>query len=155
MKDATERGRNSLWRPEYIEEARKLRLLGCTEKEIAEQFDISQRTLANWKEKYSEFNEVIVNYKRIASSNVVNALYKRAIGYDYEEEQAIKIKIDRDMEEVQIVKVKRHAPPDIMACMYYLNNRESAHWRRNPEDNGGSDKPISDQLAELSDRLPG
>jgi hypothetical protein len=48
-------GRPNKFKPEYIEQARKLCQLGHTDPELAEFFEVHLQTINNWKAKYSEF----------------------------------------------------------------------------------------------------
>jgi hypothetical protein len=158
MTDAKRKGgRQSLWRPEYVEHCRKMALLGWTDKQQAEHLGVSDRTFANWKNEFPELVEVLRN-KDIPDANVVNALYESAIGAEWEEEQAIKVKVSQHVERVEIVKVKRKAPPNALAGMYWLNNRRKLEWSRVPENRGGGDddKPedLATALSKLADKLP-
>lgn len=49
----------------YAEQARKLCLLGCTDAELADFFEVSEATINNWKLEYPEFLESI---KRVRQS---------------------------------------------------------------------------------------
>lgn len=106
----------------------------ATDEEIAEAFGISKRTLEYWKKNYPSFDEALLNGKEAADSRVMKKLYERAVGYDYEETDIIQ-ELDRNgnPKPAMIKKRKRHAPPDVMAQMYWLNNRMPAYYRRNTD----------------------
>jgi hypothetical protein len=156
MTDAKrKRGRQPLWRPEYVEHCRKMALLGWTDKQQAEHLCVSDRTFSNWKNDYPELLEAL-RAKDIPDANVLNALYESAIGAEWVEEQAIKVKVSQHVEKVEIVKVRRKNPPNALSCMYWLNNRRKLDWSRVPENRGGegAQKDIAEALAELADKLP-
>ena len=48
-------GRPSKFKPEYIEQARKLALLGTTDREVAEFFEVDERTVYRWQHDHPEF----------------------------------------------------------------------------------------------------
>lgn len=107
----------------------KLACLGCTNAEIAEQFAISEALLAVWFKDHPELLESIHAGRVPADSAVADALRKRALGFEWEEEVATKVKVDKDREEVVITKVKRAVPPDTNAASLWLRNRKSANWQ--------------------------
>lgn len=124
------RGRPSLYDPAtHPELARKLAVLGCIDAEIAEQFMIDTDTLAEWKRKHPEFSEAIREGGKKANAAVADALRQRAMGFEWEEEVATKVKVDKDREEVVITKVRRIVPPDTNAASLFLRNREPKQWR--------------------------
>lgn len=78
-------GRSSLFKEEYAEQAYKLCLLGSTDKEIAGFFNISERTLNNWKIQHEVFLQSLKKGKLIADANVAERLYTSSIGYTFQE----------------------------------------------------------------------
>lgn len=122
-------GRPTDYRTEYNEQAYKLCLLGHTDKELAAYFEVCESTIDNWKSTYPEFLGAIKKGKEIADAEIAASLHDRATGYDYTEEQAVKVKVGEFQEEVQIVKVAKHAPPDPTSMIFWLKNRRSQNWR--------------------------
>jgi hypothetical protein len=60
------RGRPSLYREEYAEQARKLCLLGATDQELADFFEIDVRTIYDWKRTKPDFSQAIMRGKILA-----------------------------------------------------------------------------------------
>ena len=58
---------------------------GLFDCQIAEKMGISKQTFYDWLKKYPEFTDAIKKGKEIADKEIVNALYKRALGYSYKE----------------------------------------------------------------------
>ena len=56
---------------------------GLTDEQIAHNCGITAKTLYEWKKKFSKFCEALKNGKEVADIQVENALYKRAVGYQY------------------------------------------------------------------------
>ena len=130
-------GRPTDYKDEYAEHARKLCLLGATDKEMAAFFDIAESTLYLWKKDIPEFSEAIKEGKEIADMEVAAGLNKRARGFEYIEEQAIKVKEVEyengkkvsEIERVEIVPITRIEPPESRAASFWLKNRKSRVWR--------------------------
>lgn len=58
---------------------------GLTDEQIAENIGIHTATIYDWKKRYSEFADALKKGKDVADREVENALYKRALGYEYVE----------------------------------------------------------------------
>ena len=58
---------------------------GLTDEQIAENMGISCSTLYDWKNKYSDISESLKRGKEVVDVLVENALFKRALGYEYKE----------------------------------------------------------------------
>ena len=115
-------GRPSLYQPKFAEQAFKLCLLGATDKEMADFFEVDVSTINKWKLDHPEFSESIRAGKMDADANVAKSLYKRAIGYEHED---------------------KHYPPDTTAITFWLKNRSPARWREKSEISGPDGGPIS------------
>lgn len=126
-------GRPTVYKPEYIEQANKLCLLGATDVELADFFDVTVTTLNRWKHTYPEFCASIKNGKEILDERVERTLYQKATGYDYKEQEAFRLKVEKDKEEVKVVDVIKHSPADTVACKFWLINRRKDTWREKSE----------------------
>ena len=112
------------YRNEYAEQARKLCLLGYTDKQLADFFGVNERTINRWKSDYPEFCQSIKKGKEFADGEVVESLYKRAIGIEYEE---VELKTDGQNKSKRVVK--KLIPPDTTAQIFWLKNRQPKSWR--------------------------
>lgn len=138
-------GRPSKYKPEYAEQARKLCLLGATDAEMADFFDVDERTINNWKEEFPEFFQSIKKGKLLADANVADRLYQRAMGYEAPD-------VDIRVVEGQIIEtpLTKYYPPDTPAAIFWLKNRQRAKWRDKVENevsgslNMNIDRPLSD-----------
>ena len=139
------RGHPTDYRPEYVEQARKLCLLGATDMEVADFFEIAVRTLYRWKNEYPEFCQALTNAKEIADDRVERSLYQRAIGYTFDA-----VKIMAVAGEVQKVAYREHVPPDPTSMIFWLKNRRKAAWRDRHEHEVGNvgdfDRMSDDEL---------
>jgi hypothetical protein len=131
------RGRPSSFKPEYTEQVEKLCKLGTTDRDLCLFFNVSPQTVENWKKTYPEFFLALMKGKQEADANVAEAMYKNATGYDYYEEQAVKLretsyvdgKVSNVREYVDVVMVKRHQPADTTAQIFWSKNRRPDLWR--------------------------
>ena len=143
-------GRPSSYKDEYADQARKLCLLGATDKEMADFFGVSVSTVDNWKKDIPEFLGALKEGKVLADVDVANSLYQRATGYEWIEEQAIKIKVSQYEEKVEVVEVRKSVPPDTTAGIFWLKNRRKADWRDKQEhgftDDEGNDRSFTVNL---------
>jgi hypothetical protein len=120
------RGRPTTFKPEYIAQAKKLCALGHTDREVAEFFDVSLRTFGYWKARNAELLHALKVGRRTADERVARSLYQKACGYSYD---AVKIFMPAGAKEPVYVPYVEHVPPDVTACIYWLKNRDPAHWR--------------------------
>jgi hypothetical protein len=118
--------RPSSFKEEYCEQAYKLCLLGATDAELSDFFHIDAATLNRWKQRYPEFCESLKRGKDVADATVADSLYKRATGYSH---PAVKIFADVKTGAEQVVEYTEHYPPDTVACIFWLKNRQRKHWR--------------------------
>ena len=100
--------------------------LGATDKDLAEAFGVSEQTINTWKHKYPKFLESLKTNKTEADMAVVASLFKRAIGFDYEEEE---ITYNKDEEITRRKVVKKKVLPDVTAQIYWTKNRLPEYFR--------------------------
>lgn len=94
---------------------------GLTDEQIAKNMGISCSTLYDWKNKYSDISESLKRGKEVVDVLVENALFKRALGYEYKEvtkEYGVTTKV-----------VTKHMAPDTTAQIFWLKNRRPDLWR--------------------------
>jgi hypothetical protein len=121
-------GRPTDYKEEYDGQARKLCLLGATDKEMGDFFEVSEQTINAWKTAHPTFLESIKEGKDRADSNVADRLYQRAMGFEHDSEE-IKVVLNQ----VERVKTRKIYPPDTIAAIYWLKNRQKDKWRDKTE----------------------
>ena len=121
-------GRPSSYKPEFAEQAYKLCLLGATDKDLADFFDVVESTINLWKLDQPGFSESLKKGKQIADASVAERLYQRALGYQAPD-------LDIKMYEGNIIETPytRHYPPDSTAAIFWLKNRQPKSWRDRQE----------------------
>lgn len=116
--------RPTKFKPEFVEQARKLAELGATDREAAEFFEVDERTLYRWKHEHAEFCQSLRVGKETADARVEQSLYRRALGYSHDE-----VHITAYEGAVTMTPIIKHYAPDTTAAIFWLKNRKPAEWR--------------------------
>lgn len=117
-------GRPSKYKPEYDEQARKLCLLGSTDVELADFFEVNEDTIHEWKKVHTSFSESIKKGKAQADANVADRLYQRAMGFEHPD-----VHVSNYQGEVTLTPVTKVYAPDPTAAIFWLKNRQRNKWR--------------------------
>jgi hypothetical protein len=118
-------GRPSEFRPEYVEQAYRLSLLGATDKEMAAFFDVTEPTFNAWKQEHPEFLSSLCDGKMTADAKVAESLYRRATGYTAK--KVVTANIQGMITDIK--EVNEYVGPDVAAASLWLRNRQPAKWR--------------------------
>jgi hypothetical protein len=127
------------YRPEYIEQAKKLCRLGATDKEIADFFGCSVSTLGAWRAANPELDETMRTGKLLPDLQVADRLFQRTQGYSYEE---TKVSQDAKGNVTKSETVTKHLAPDVTAMIFWLKNRRPDLWRQAIEVTGKDGAPL-------------
>ena len=119
----TSPGRPTLYKPGYAEEAHGHCLLGATNADLADVFEVAPRTIDNWIANIPEFAKAVREGRTVADARVARSLYERAVGYQHTVEQTV---LHRGEERKLTNTV--HYPPDTGACIFWLRNRRRDLW---------------------------
>lgn len=127
---------------------------GATDEELEDMFMLEPGTIADWRKRYPRFQQALDEGRSKPDADVLFGLYRNAVGYEYEEEQAVGGKT------IGVVTVKRHARPSVDAQKYWLAQRKRDDWRpvaRNEMSgpNGGPIGVKSETKSELIEALLG
>lgn len=111
------------YRPEMCKQARRLCLLGATDKELADFFEVGETNLKEWYTRHPEFGVAVRKGKIAADANVASSLYRNALR------------------------------GNVMAQMYWLNNRRRLQWRQRQdvEVTGANGGPVKVAVSEMTD----
>lgn len=140
-------GRPTKYKIEYNEQAYKLCLLGHTDEELAEFFEVHVSTIHQWKLDYPDFSDSIKRGKDVADAEVSKSLYHRALGYSHPD-----VDIKAVNGEIVETPVMKHYPPDATSAIFWLKNRQPKKWRDKQvmEHEGGLEiKPV--KISDLFD----
>lgn len=151
-------GRPTLFRAEYVEQIRKLCLLGSTNADMADFFGVALPTFEKWIKAHAEVREAMRLGKMLANGEVALSLYKRATGYSHPETDIRVVK-----GEIVKTEIIKHYAPDTTACIFFLKNRDKANWRDRQEvDHSGhmnytqmTPDELDREIARLAERTKG
>jgi len=128
-------GRGGLFQDRYISEGRKLALLGMTVKQMADFWKVKERTVTLWLKKKPKFRKAVDQGRWMADMNVVDSMYKRAIGFHYNEIEVttkeLTPKEGAKYKEIKNIKtVRKLQIPDVGAGKWWLScrQRENGIW---------------------------
>lgn len=96
---------------------------GATDEEIAVALGVAVSTFSDYKNKYSELSEALRAGRQTVVLNVKAALYKKAIGFEYEEKRGVK----KGDKVVSTEIYKRYSPPDTTAAAMLLRNYDDEY----------------------------
>ena len=124
-------GRPTKYQDDYPEQARKLCLLGSTNAQLAEFFEVDVSTIDKWIAEKPEFSGSIKEGREVADAEIANSLYHRGKGYSH---KAVKIFLHKG--KPVIVDYIEHYPPDTAAAFIWLKNRRRLDWKDRHSDDG-------------------
>ena len=139
---------------------------GLIKEQIAQNMGIGRQTLYEWETKYKDIADAVKKGKEVVDREVENALYKSALGYDYEEitKEPLYNSVTGDpiIDEngkhlIAITKiVRKHILPSNTAQIYWLKCRKPAEWREKKEQGDQKDtedlKPLAELLGKDNDK---
>lgn len=109
----------------YLDRIPKWRRNGMTEAQIAKKLGIAMSSFSLYKLKHSEFSETLKNSKEELIENLEDSLFRRAMGYSYEE-----TKIEKESDgRTKITKTTKELPPDVGALIFALKNLVPGKWK--------------------------
>jgi len=111
---------------------------GLTDKQMAGELGITEKTLNNWKNAHEEFLLSLKRGKEEPDSKVEDALYQRALGYSHPED-----KIFNQNGVPLVVPTIKHYPPDPTAIIFWLKNRRPDKWRDKQEIEHSGDMSVN------------
>lgn len=96
---------------------------GYTDKEMCAMLGISHTVWYEWKNNYPEFADAIKKGKDTANGEMLAAAFAQTTGFYYKETVPMKVKVDRDTEEIVMVEVEKFLPPNPTMSIFMLKNR--------------------------------
>lgn len=138
-------GRPTKYQPAYAEQARRLSLLGMTDKEMGDFFGVAEQTINNWKRTQPGFFESIKAGKVGADVDVADSLYRAALGGG----TVTELKEETDAKgNIVTKKTVKELPASVTAMIFFLKNRQPKKWRDKVEI---EDATPADTMAETAD----
>lgn len=141
-------GRPTLYKEDYAKQAEKLALLGATDQEMADFFEVDVRTIYRWKHDHDAFCQALKAGKDVADERVERSLYQKAIGYEQDE---VKIFMPGGASEPVYAPFRAKIAPDTTAAIFWLKNRRSKDWRDKTEQELSGQVTVSKVVREFVD----
>ena len=106
----------------FLEQIKDLKAHGATERQIANELNISYASFNNYKEKHKELKDVLLDANEKLVSDIKGTLYRRATGYFINEEKKTIINDSNgNMKEKKEV-TQKYITPDVGAAVILLKN---------------------------------
>lgn len=102
---------------------------GLTDEQISHNMGCNIRTFYVWKKNHPQIDAALRTGKEVVDIQVENALFKRAIGYDYEEVKTIIETMPDGEKRQRAERTRKHVPGDTGAQIFWLKNRKQTVWR--------------------------
>lgn len=93
---------------------------GLIDEQIASNIGVSYSTFREWKKRFPALSAVLKKSKDVVDRQVENALFKSAIGFEYEEETVTNAG--------DVVTVRKYSKPNTTAQIFWLKNRKRNQW---------------------------
>jgi hypothetical protein len=113
----------SKWNEVFMLQATQLAKLGLTDAQIAVVWGISLDTLDVWKNNKQGLYYALQQGRTIALGEVVEGLFRAAVGYEYEEDA-----ITSYQGEITVTRVKKYKGPNPWAAAKILAVRDRSNW---------------------------
>lgn len=128
--------------------------------DIATNLDVGLSTLCAYQAEYPELRDALKGSREEADIRVENALYKRAVGYEYDEitqeplynMEGEPIRNPDGTPKIAVTKiVRKMVNPDTTAQIFWLKNRRPVAWRdkQDIEHSGKLIQEVSHDLRKL------
>lgn len=93
---------------------------------IARLLNVNPSQIRAWAKKYPEFAAALKEGRIPADEQVASSLFRRALGYEYEETE---LRTDAAGKPIGVKKIRKSIAPDVTACIFWLKNRRPDLWR--------------------------
>lgn len=114
---------------------------GCTMAEIAHNMGVTAKTLYEWSRKHPALDKAIRDGRAMSVQAIENALFRSALGLDYEESEVTEVEQRPDgTQRKHVRKVRTKVRPSVSAQIFYLKNR--AGYRDNPAPRPNEAAPV-------------
>ena len=106
---------------------------GLIDAQIAKNLGVAYSTFKVYKNKHLALSTALKRGKEVADYEVENALFKRAMGYEYSEEKVdVETNASGKLVSRKITQTVKHIAPDTTAQIFWLKNRRPDKWRDRP-----------------------
>lgn len=115
---------NHRYLPGFARRAEDACLLGATNADLADLFEVDPATIGRWISKIAPFGNAIKRGRETALGRVGRSLYHAAVGYEHPE-----TKLNVVGGKLKKTVVSKHYAPNVEAAKLILTNRAAKHWK--------------------------
>jgi len=138
-----------------LDDVKRMFFEGYSFTDVAKELDVSNSLLwkmrRNSKPQYAELR-VAFEFSDVQVHNVENSLYRRAVGFYYDEDREVVLtkeyynKKGKKCKEqsVKVITVRRYVPSDVNAIKFFLVNKNA----KNYSNEGSQEQSQTDQIVE-------
>lgn len=109
--------------PDKIDVVRAIAAQGLDDMEMAKFLGVKPELYESWKAYYPTFARAIDDGRTHPDAEVLAALYKNAVGYDYETDEVV-----RTRHGGEVLRVTKRFPGETQAQKFWLQNRQKPLW---------------------------
>lgn len=120
---------------------------GLNKDDVASNMGITRTTLWKWEKESTHILNAVHAGSKVKTEKVVNAMFKRAIGYDHVD---IEYRYDENGNEYPYRKFRKHYPAEPSLIKYYANNTDPKNWKDKVD---YSDTTAHDKLDSILDKM--
>ena len=106
---------------------------GALEKDLCKKLGISESALNDYKTRFPELSQAIIDGKMEPDDLVESTLLKRALGYTYEEVKTTSFADNKDSRRQLVIRTTHEVSADVRAMIFWLKNRRPQRWRDRSE----------------------
>lgn len=119
---------------------------GLSLAEIAKKIGVTRQNLSVWRAKYPEVAAALAVTREEVDYEVEDALLRRALGCKITTTNTIIGYARKDgTRPIRTETTETELPPDVTACLAWLNNRRPDKWKRNRDNFISSDEEKKNQ----------
>lgn len=125
---------------------------GMIEEDIAKKLGVAYSTFRKYRDEQEALSAALKRGKEVADVEVENALFKRAIGYKYDEvtREAVTDPKTGKTIMVETKRVTKEVQPDVTAQIFWLKNRRPDKWRDKQEIGHSGSVDVNNPYKELT-----
>jgi hypothetical protein len=110
---------------------------GLTDKQIAHNIGVSERSFTEWKDRFSSISSALKKGKAPVDYTVENALLQKALGFTVKVKKPIKLKTKKQLKDKGTIEEERieyaeeevYIPPDTTAQIFWPKSGNCIHGR--------------------------
>jgi len=122
------------YKPEYVEQFKKMAMLGLTNVQMADIIGVTEKTIIQWQKDYPKLGKSIKEGKEFSDENVVASMYRKATGYTRNVKKPMVISDGKlHGSHVEIVEYEEEVISSDTAGIFWLCNRQPDKWKRKIE----------------------